>query len=474
MRRLFLFCACCASCIWACVEEPTSPAHCPDFCPGTRLAAVESLFPSAVSRDSTFSGYVTSTHAGFLPATAEGGIDSRPITQFTVFAPRTQIDSVDTATGPKVIDSMKLVVRFLRPDPAVTTNLRLSFYQLPDSIDSTTTLAGLAPSFAAAPLRTVNVDSLLGLSARRDAATGDTVLTNGIGDTNSIATGSSARLVVLRLKFDSAHAPFNAADSGRFSLGVVVAADNHPTVFFTSRTSGLALSASWFYRVDSAGKLIRPDSIFYKKTCTGGTCTDTHPPDSVITNANFDNFVYTAPAQPPDSNLLIGGTPSQRSLLRINFPKQIRDSSQVLRAELFLVPTATAPLTLGDSVLVVANRVGVDFGLKSPLVIDAPPDSIQGSSAPFSGNPADTVRIELTHLFRLWQFDTTQTTTLFLRLMSLRRFRSDSAAREDTTGRYSSFEGSTFTTLRFYSSRTAAFRPLLKLTYVPRIKLGVP
>jgi hypothetical protein len=454
--------------VWACVEEPTSPARCPEFCPGNKLVAVESLFTDAISRDSTFQGYVLPTHAGFLPATAEGGIDSRPITHLSGFAPRTQLDSVDTTTGPNVTDSMKLTVRFLRPDTA-SHNLRLSFYQLPDSIDSTTTLTNLAAYFTSPPLRVVNVDSLLNQASRRDSVTGDTVLSNGTTDTNTVATNSTAHMVALRLKFDSAHAPFNAADSGRLSLGVVVTADNRPTVILGSGETGLGLAASWFYRVDSAGKLIRPDSIFFKDKCTGGTCIHTHPPDALLAGPLFDSFVYTAPAVPPDSNLLIGGTPSRRALLRINFPKLIRDSAQVLRAELFLIPTPAAPVVMGDSLVILVNRVSADFGLKSPIDADT---AIQGTSAPFAGNPTDTVRIEVTSLFRAWASDTTVPTSVVVRLMSLRRFLSSTTA--DTTGRTSSLEGATFTTLRFYSSRTAAFRPVLKLTYVPHIKLGAP
>ncbi len=463
MRRIFIGGVVSAAALWACVEEPTAPARCPDFCPGNQLVAVESLFTDAISLDSVFQGYVLPAHAGFLVGTAEGGIDSRPITQMTVFAPRTQLDSVDTTTGPKVIDSMKLTVHFLRPDTA-SRNLRLSFYQLPDSIDSTTTFAGLATAFAGFPLRVVNVDSLLSQSSRRDTITGDTVLTDGRTDTSS----NTSHFVTLRLKFDSAHAPFNAADSGRLSLGVVVTADNKPTVVFGAQETGLELFAHWFYRVDSAGKLIRPDSIFYR--CPTGAKPPCHPPDSIPTQSNFDTFVYTAPVVPPDSNLLIGGVPSMRSLLRINFPKHIRDSSQVIRAQLLLIPTPTAPLLTSDSVIVVANRVAADFGLKSPMIAD----TIQGRSAPFSGNPTDTVRIELTTLYRFWQFDTTQTTSIYLRLLALLRSQPHSGAIVDTTGRLTSIEGGTFTTLRFYSSRTAAFRPMIRLTYVPRIKLGAP
>jgi len=458
--------AVCAAALWACVEEPTAPARCPDFCPGNQLVAVESLFADAISRDSVFQGYVLPAHAGLLPATAEGGIDSRPITRMRAFGSlRAQLDTTDTTTGAIVPDSMKLIVRFLRPDTA-SRNLRLSFYQLPDSIDSTTTFADLAPAFAGPPLRVVNVDSLLSQSSRRDTVTGDTVLTDGRADT----TSSTSHFVTLRLKFDSARAPFNAADTGRLSLGVVVTADNRPTVTFGASETGLGLTMSWFYRVDSAGKLIRPDSVFNKCASTG-TSTPCHPPDSILVQAiDFDSFVYTAPTVPPDSNLLIGGVPSRRSLLRINFPKNLRDSSQVIRAQLLLIPTATAPLVTSDSVIVVANRVAADFGLKSPMI----GDTIMGVSAPFSGNPTDTVRIELTTLYRFWQFDTTQTTSVYLRLLALARSQPHAGAIVDTTGRLTSIEGGTFTTLRFNSSRAAAFRPMIRLTYVPRIKLGAP
>ena len=469
MRRLLVLVGVAVG-FWACVEEPTSPAHCPDFCPGTKLTAVESLFTTAISRDSTFQGYIVPAHAALLPAAATGGIDSRPISRLVPFGfLRVKLDSVDTITGQIVVDSMKLLVRFLRPDTS-TRNLRISFYQLPDSTDSTKTFADLAPSFAAAPLRVLSVDSLLGLSSRRDSVTGDTVLTNGTTDTATAFTQSTQHVVTLRLKFDSLHAPFNAADSGRLSLGVLVSADNNPAVSFGAAELGLGLSAYWFYRVDSAGKLIRPDSIFYKDTCTNSTCTHTHPADSIATGTEFDSFVFTAPALPPDSNLLIGGIPSRRALLRIDFPKNIRDSAQVLRAQLFLIPTATAPIATTDSVMILADPVSADFGLKSPV----PGDTVQGTSAPFSGNPSDTVRIELTTVYRSWQFDTTLTTSLYLRLMSLRRIDSTATAPANTSGRFSSLEGSTFTTLRFFSSRTAAFRPVIKLTYVPRIKFGVP
>jgi len=470
VKRLGFVAVTAALAVWACVEEPTSPARCPDFCPGNKLVAVESLFTDAISRDSVFQGYVLPFHAGFLVGTAEGGIDSRPITQLSGFALRTQLDSVDTTTGPKVIDSMKLTVRFLRPDTA-SRNLRLSFYQLPDSIDSTKTFSDLAPSFAGPPLRVVNVDSLLGQPSRRDSVMGDTVLTNGTTDTNSTFQNGSQHVVTLRLKFDSAHAIPNLADTGLFSIGVIVTADNRPTVALGSQEIGIGLAASWFYRVDSAGKLVRPDSIFYKDNCTVSPCVHTHPPDSLLANPLFDSFVYTATVLPPDSNLSIGGVPSTRSLLRINFPKQVRDSAQVLRAELFLIPTPTAPVVMGDSVVIVVNRVFADFGLKSPIDADT---AIQGISKPFTGNPTDTVRIELTPLFRAWVSDTTLPTTVAVRLMSLRRFLRSTTGLADTTGASSSLEGSTFTTLRFYSSRTAAFRPVIKLTYVPHIKLGAP
>jgi hypothetical protein len=415
----------------ACFEEPTSPALCPEFCPGARLVTVESLLSTAVERDSSFQGYLAAHQGQELLAASLAGLESRPIFEMLPVPPRLRLGTgTDTTTGPIVIDSMRLLITVLQRS-AVPRNLRLAFYQLPLGIDSSSTFAGLAPAFGAAPLRTVNVDSLLALPAKFDSVTGDTVLN----------VDSLRHAVQLRLTFDAAHAPFSAPDSGRLALGVRMSADSIPVAALTSVRSGVPATVSWFYQIDSSGVLIKPGTL--------------------QAGVRFDGFVSDAPPVTLDSNLIVGGVPSIRTLLRIALPRGLRDSTQIIRATLLLVPTATAPLTTPDSVFIQVRRVATDLGAKSPVAAE----NLAGNSVPFRGAPTDTLRIEMTNLFRTWQTDTTAVTAVVMNLLTLER--SDSVSVRGS-------EAATFNTVRFFSSRTPALRPSILLTYVPRVTFGVP
>jgi hypothetical protein len=68
-------------------------------------------------------------------------------------------------------------------------------------------------------------------------------------------------------------------------------------------------------------------------------------------------------------------------------------------------------------------------------------------------NVADTVRMELTDLIRAWAQDTTATTAFML---------------------LQTAEAATYAQIRFYSTRTPAFRPALHITYVRRYAFGAP
>ncbi len=53
----------------------------------------------------------------------------------------------------------------------------------------------------------------------------------------------------------------------------------------------------------------------------------------------FDSFVSNVTSIALDSNLTVGGVPATRALLRFALPRNIRDSAQIIRATLLLVPT---------------------------------------------------------------------------------------------------------------------------------------
>jgi len=423
--------------VLACTEDITSPASCPDF-PCGQIVTVESLLVTAISRDTSFRGYVESHRAFALLAATLPSLDSRPIFQTGPIPPRLRINSgSDTTTGPIVVDSSKLTFTWLRRDSAAL-NLRLELYRLPLGIDSTSTYAGTDPAFGGTPVRVVNLDSLVALPGRRDSVTGDSVL----------SVDSVRHAVTFSLKFDTTQIPFVVADSGRLAFGLRVTADAPASAAFGSSEVGSGPEVAWFIRVDSAGTLLeRP----LQRRLVG-----------------FDGFVFDPPPDTLASNntlrsdtLTVGGVPASRALLRLTLPRAIRDSSQIIRATLILVPVAPVPAAPPDSFFLMVNHVAADLGAKSPIAND----TIAPKSALFGPGLADTVQIEVTSLLRFWQFDTTSATAMYLRLLALDRVDSTQLV---------GFEGSTFTALQLGSSRTPAFRPALRLTFVRRYKFGQP
>jgi len=233
-------------------------------------------------------------------------------------------------------------------------------------------------------------------------------------------------VVVLQLKFDTAAARYVGTDSGTIAYGIRVSADSLASVAFTRGT----LKWQWYLRVDSAG------------TPVARTPGPLSPPP-------FASFVSDPPPPPPDSTLAVGGVPSARSILRIAFPHFIRDSSQIIRGTLTLVPVAPVQGAPSDSFVVEAHTVFTDVGAKSPIVVDA----TRTDTAVIRAGISDTVQIEVTNLLQFWASDTTRATTLVLR------------AKEEATS---------FSQIRFYPSAAQAFRPALQITFVRRFPFGQP
>jgi hypothetical protein len=201
----------------------------------------------------------------------------------------------------------------------------------------------------------------------------------------------------------------------------------------------LPATFTWFVKVDSI-------------TATDTTLIHT----SRSRGIEFDSFVFDPAAAALDSTLAVGGVPSARSLLRVNLPRAIRDSSQVIRGTLILVPAVAARGVPGDSFLVQASPVVADFGAKSAPCVPVPaPARLCPSpeTAPIRIGATDTVRIEVTNMVQFWAADTLAPTAIVLR---------------------SRDEGTNLAEIRFYPSAAAAYRPALRVTYARRFPFGVP
>src|SRR3989442_3085250 len=213
-----------------------APGSCPSFCPSGSITVVDTVLRTSITRDSAFRGYVLANQAGAMVATAAPGLDSRAILLTST------LTSPDTTTYRFLTsDSVKLTLIIIRRDTSAH-NLMLKLYQLPDTIDSTTTFADVAGAFGGAPLRTVNIDALLAKPGGIDSTTGD-----------SIATDTTTHRLILKVKFDSLQLPYVAADSGKLGFGIRVGATTPASVSFSTRedpTSGGAAVPS-FLKVGS-------------------------------------------------------------------------------------------------------------------------------------------------------------------------------------------------------------------------------
>jgi len=416
----------------ACSETPDAPAHCPEFCPQAQFGLVDTVLPAGIERDSSFTGYINPIDAPVLLAEdVPGVIDSRPIFRTGAIAPGLPPLSTDTTTAPIHVDSIRMSITLQFRD-AGAHNLTLHFFRLPLTIDTNTTFADVAPDFAAPEIRSFNLDSLLAQSGQKDTIRGDSV----------VSTNDTLGEVVVSLRFDTLELPYVAADSGKVALGIRVSADSAAHIAVGAADGGLGTVITWYNSVDSAGVLV-------SRTAQRRL-------------AVFDTYVFDPPPAPLDSNLTIGGMPSSRALLRVSLPRWLRDSTQIIRATLYLVPVTPVTGFQADSFFLTAGRLAADLGRKSPLAID----TAVFNSAPIHPGNADTVRLELTGMLRVWQVDTAAQMAMYIRQMIV--------TGQVFTGRLNGTEGATFTAMRFYSTATGPLKPTLHLTYVPRIRFSIP
>jgi hypothetical protein len=417
----------------ACTEQVTAPGVCPDFCPGGAIGVGDTILADVIVRDSAFRGYFEASQGEVLPvADVPGVVDSRAIFRlFGAVPPRVTNRPNDTTTVPITVDSARLRLNIVRRDTNAT-NLWIKLYRLPIDIDTTTTFGQVVPSFTDSIVDSVSLSALLAKPLLYDTATlrvwGDTIQTDSAGHVLEVANADGT--LILLFDLDTAQARFVAADSGKVAFGVRVSADSLASIALGSNESpNRGASIVWFFTY--------PDSTATPKDSTQQR------------GALFDSFVFDPPTPPLDSNLAVGGVPAARSLLRVAIPALLRDGADVVRATLILVPVGPVPGAPGDSFTVVASPVLADLGAKSP------PSSSSGFSSlkTVHLNDADTVRIEMTTLIRAWALDTTLTTAFMLGQLP---------------------EAAAYTQIRFYSTRTPAFRPALHVTYVRRFPFGTP
>ena len=372
-----------------CQEKLTAPGDCPGLCP----SGTTELFDEVVQgeRDTTYTGFVQPGQGvSLLVANGVQGEESRGIVRFIR---RSDSVLVQDTLRPLTVDSVTLSIFVQDRDKAVP-GLQVEIFKLPPTVavDQATTFA--------------EVEAALTPDRR--------IALVGIPDT--LTRGA----VFARLAGDIAFVP---EDDRVLRLAYRLVSPSPTSVRIGSGNSGSETPAFISY-----GRVAVEDTTLRRQV--------------VPRIVAFSSFVGLGAGAPPDPTALVaGGVPSSRALLRFTLPPRVRDSAQIVRATLQLVPLVPVRGLLADTAELDVRGILSDLDAKSPRL------SNEGRTV-FQALPAaatDTVRIDVTNIVELWQAGVGLPPALMLGI---------------------SPEASSFTVGVFGSAESpAGFRPSLRITY---------
>jgi hypothetical protein len=377
--------------IASCQEDLTAPGDCPGLCPSDNLVVADTVLDAVL--DTTYTGFVQAGEGSSI-LIANGGAGEQMI-GLARFARRGDSITVRDTAFPFVVDSVILGVTLERRDPAVT-GLALDVFQLPATVavDTATTYAEV------------------------EAALVPERLVASVPIADDFRSGA---LRVLLAGPDLARIVFTPADTNVLRLAYRLSA---------AQPTGVALASS-------AIGLPGPSFVSWVRVARPDTTVQQGLPRIVT----FDGYVDQTPMPAPPPDLIsVGGIPSSRAILRFNLPARLRDSAQIIRATLQLVPVGPVAGLPVDSALLDVRGIFSDLGPKSPRIST---ESLLLAELLQVGS-ADTVFVEVTSIARLWNSVTRPPTAFFLAMRP---------------------EASTFAFVQFGSSRTPGAVPTLHLTY---------
>jgi len=382
-----------------CTEDFTTPGSCPQTCPGGNIVIRDTIIDAVFDGDSTYTGYVAAGEGtGLLVSTADFADHFLPAMRFGVLPDSVRIkDTLYTYT----VDSVAITVGVLARDP-VATGLALQLYRAPATLDSGVTYADVAGYLTPAAF----LDSM--------------VVPDTLQSGNLRAVFSGADLVKVDIP---------AADSGVLALAIALTADGSTGVEVGNITAATFIpTVTWYISVPEVDSANQPSPIRRVPT--------------------YATYVQQNPPVPAADQLLVGGAPSSRFIVRFNVPDSVLVGVQILRAELMLTPVQPIAGVPDIGTTVTARGVLSDQGAKSPLI------PLLATVTPVTVGSADTVVMEVVEIVRTWQVVNNPPAQAFF--ISLQP------------------EASSFTVPIFASTRSASGVPRLRVTYVAPLDFEEP
>lgn len=377
----------------ACTEKLTAPGECHGLCPSDNLEVRDTVITA--TRDSGYAGFVPAGGGPrLLAANGYAGLDLIPLVRFA-----RAVDSIivlDTLR-PAIVDSILLSATVTLRDPDAT-GLELDFYKLPASIavDTTTTHAEVAAELVPERL----------------------VATVPIPDTLK-----SGEIRVVLSGADLARVAFAPEDDKVLRLAYRLRGPTPSGIGIASQGGGS--SAPGFI---SFMRVVLPDTVISR---------------TIPRTIQFGGFVSSTPADTPSPDeLLLGGWPSRRAILRFDLTPMLRDTARIIRATLELTPVEPMAALPGDTARLDVRGVFSDLGPKSPRITGAGGALIH--TMVLDNGSSEPVSIEVTRIASLWNSRNGIPPVLMLSI---------------------SPEAATFGVARFGTSRLAGFEPRLRLTF---------
>lgn len=337
-----------AAALLGCREDIVAPGQCPSLCPSADVVLMDTTLTGVVASDTSIRGFVAPREAAILVASTLDSMNSLVVVRFSPLDTVFRVSGDTTAVPIGSYDSVTINLTMQQRDTAAK-DLRVLLVRLPAGTDTTATYATVLPFFA---------DSLI---------------------VDSIVVADSVLASTLHQSLPVARLVPQAGDSGTVALGIAIRAASPTAVSFGAvDVSGVPPRLTYFAR--GAGP---------KDTLT----------QAMSRSPAFDTFVMTPlPGAPPAGTLEVGNLPSARTLLRLDIPRALLDSTSVVRGTLVL--TLTRPVTgrPREAFDIEARPVIRDFGGKSITTTD----TVVVGRGHVTVGQSGTVEVEIGRILSFW------------------------------------------------------------------------